>query len=58
VLVVAFGSTRHFFDLAVPGAWSLVAVVGGTILAVAGLALTDQRFVPDLRLRAGNPPLR
>jgi cation-transporting P-type ATPase E len=51
-LVVAFGPTRHFFDLAVPGAWSVIAAAGGIALAVAGLALTDQRFVPDLRIRA------
>jgi cation-transporting P-type ATPase E len=56
-LVIAFDATRHFFDLAVPGPWSLVAVAGGIVLAVGGLALTDQRFVPDLRVRAEDPPV-
>jgi cation-transporting P-type ATPase E len=51
VLIVTFEGTRHFFSLAIPGAWSLIAIVGGTVLAVAGLALTDERFVPDLRFR-------
>jgi cation-transporting ATPase E len=55
VLAVAFGPTRHFFDLAIPGAWSLTAIVGGTALAIAGLALTDERFVPDLRVRRRTP---
>jgi cation-transporting ATPase E len=58
VLVVAWGPARHFFELAVPGAWSIVAIVGGTALAIAGLALTDARFVPDLRVRVDDPPVR
>jgi cation-transporting P-type ATPase E len=58
VLMVAFGPTRHFFELAIPGAWSLIAIAGGTTLAVAGLALTDARFVPDLRVRSDDPPVR
>jgi len=33
----------------VPGAWSLLAIVGGTALTVFGLWLTDDRFVPQLR---------
>jgi P-type E1-E2 ATPase len=49
MLVVAFSGTRHFFDLAVPDPWAAVAILGGTALAIAGLALTDERFVPDLR---------
>jgi cation-transporting P-type ATPase E len=47
--VVAFEGTRHFFELAVPGAWSVLAVTVGTALAIAGLALTDERFVPDFK---------
>jgi P-type E1-E2 ATPase len=48
VLVVAFEGTRHFFELDVPGFWSLVGILGGTGLAIVGLVLTDDRFVPDL----------
>ena len=33
-----------------PGFWALVGILGGTGLAIAGLALTDDRFVPDVRL--------
>src|SRR3712207_1708835 len=49
VLALALGPTRHFFVLAIPGPWALLAIVGGSALAVAGLALTDDRFVPELR---------
>jgi hypothetical protein len=45
-LVLAGGWTRDFFDLAVPGVWEVVAILGGTGLAVGGLVLTDDRFVP------------
>jgi cation-transporting ATPase E len=58
VVVVAWAATRHFFDLAVPGAWSVIATLGGTTLAIGGLALTDARFVPDLRVRSDDPPVR
>jgi hypothetical protein len=51
-VVLAFGGTRAFFDLVVPGFWSLVAIVGGTALAITGLVFTDERFVADL----GVPP--
>jgi cation-transporting P-type ATPase E len=46
VLVVAFGSTRSFFELVIPGAWAFVGIVGGASLAVFGLYATDERFVP------------
>jgi cation-transporting ATPase E len=46
VLVLAGGWTRDFFELAVPGAWEIVAILGGAGLAIGGLVLTDQRFVP------------
>ena len=52
-LLLAWGGARDFFELAVPGFWSLVAILGGTALAIAGLALTDERFVPAVR-----PPWR
>jgi cation-transporting P-type ATPase E len=49
VLVLTLGFSREFFDLAVPGPWGPLAILGGTGVAVAGLAFTDERFVPKLR---------
>jgi P-type E1-E2 ATPase len=49
VLVLAFSGTRSFFDLGVPSAWVVFASLGGAGVAIAGLALTDDRFVPPLR---------
>jgi cation-transporting P-type ATPase E len=49
MLIVAFSGTRHFFDLAIPTGWPAAAILGGAGLAIAGLALTDERFLPDLR---------
>ena len=45
-LVVAWSWTRGFFDLAVPGFWEVVAILGGAGLAVGGLVFTDERFIP------------
>lgn len=44
VLLVPF--SRDFFALALPSPLSLAAALGGAALAVAGLAATDERFVP------------
>jgi P-type E1-E2 ATPase len=46
MLVLAWSWSRGFFELAVPGPWELIAILGGTGLAVAGLVFTDERFVP------------
>ena len=46
VLVLAWGWARDFFDLAVPGGWGIVAILGGAALTIGGLMLTDERFVP------------
>ena len=35
-----------------PDPWAVIAILGGTTLAIAGLALTDDRFVPDLHLHS------
>jgi hypothetical protein len=48
MVIVAFSGTRHFFELEVPDTWAVIAILGGVTLAIAGLALTDDRFVPDL----------
>ena len=47
VVVLAYEPTRSFFALAWPGIWGIVAVAGGSLLAIAGLTLTDERFVPE-----------
>jgi magnesium-transporting ATPase (P-type) len=52
VLAVAYGLTlaapglRSFFQLAVPSAAAMTAAFVGAALAVGGLVLTDDRFVP------------
>jgi magnesium-transporting ATPase (P-type) len=45
-LVLAVPGAREFFELAVPGPAACVTAVVGAGLAVAGLWLTDDRFVP------------
>ncbi len=45
-LVVAAPGTRHFFALTVPGPGGVFLALAGAALAVAGLWLTDDRFVP------------
>jgi magnesium-transporting ATPase (P-type) len=49
--VLAVEPLREFFALVVPGVWALVATLGGTALAIGGLVLTDERFVPEEALR-------
>ncbi len=46
VLVLAFPFSRHFFALNVPGVGGFFVVLAGAALAVTGLWLTDDRFVP------------
>ncbi|MEX2212422.1 MAG: HAD-IC family P-type ATPase [Gaiellaceae bacterium] len=45
-VVLAVGGLRGFFDLTVPGGWEVIAILGGSGLAIAGLAFTDERFLP------------
>jgi cation-transporting P-type ATPase E len=45
-LVVALPGTRSFFALTVPGAGGAFLALAGAALAIAGLWLTDDRFVP------------
>jgi cation-transporting ATPase E len=45
-LVVAAPATRHFFALTVPGPGGVFLALAGAALAVGGLWLTDDRFVP------------
>lgn len=46
-LVVLFADgLRDFFGLTTPGPWSFLAILGGTAIAVGGLLLTDDRFLP------------
>jgi cation-transporting P-type ATPase E len=45
-LVLAAPGTRHFFALTIPGPGGVFLALAGAALAVAGLWLTDDRFVP------------
>ncbi len=58
-LVLAFPGTRSFFSLAVPNAGIVLSALGGSILAIVGLVLTDDRFVPAVGLgRTRRPRVR
>jgi len=46
VATIVFPFTRDFFELDVPSVLALLSAVGGSVLAIIGLALTDDRFVP------------
>jgi magnesium-transporting ATPase (P-type) len=47
--VLASEGLRDFFELAVPNAGVVLSSLGGAALAITGLWLTDDRFVPALR---------
>jgi P-type E1-E2 ATPase len=49
-LVLAFEATRDFFELAVPNAGIVFSALGGSAVAIAGLWLTDDRFIPTVGL--------
>jgi drug/metabolite transporter (DMT)-like permease len=58
-VVLAFPFTRDFFELVAPGPAAIVAIALGTVLAVAFLVLTDERFLPaPARRRAARGPGR
>ena len=46
LLVLVFPATRDFFELAVPSVPIVLSALGGSILAILGLAAMDERFVP------------
>ena len=48
ILILPFG--RHFYALAVPGPLPWLAIIGGSALAICGLVLTDNRFIPGWAL--------
>ncbi len=56
IVILASAGLRDFFELAVPNAGVVLSSLGGATLAITGLWLTDDRFVPALR--AGEPALR
>ena len=45
-VVMAADGLRHFFGLTTPGPWGFLAILGGTAVSIAGLILTDDRFLP------------
>ncbi len=45
-LVLAFPSSREFFELSVPNAAIILSALGGSLLAILGLAAMDERFLP------------
>jgi magnesium-transporting ATPase (P-type) len=45
-IVLVWSWSRGFFELSLPGPWEVIAILGGTALAVAGLVFTDERFIP------------
>ena len=51
LLTLSLAGMRDFFDLVVPGFWSLVAIALGTSLTITGLVFTDDRFVADLGVK-------
>lgn len=57
VAVLAYPPAATFFALAVPDPLSLAAAGGGALIAIAGLAATDERFIPGRGPRgaAGRP---
>jgi magnesium-transporting ATPase (P-type) len=55
-LVLAAPFARHFFALDVPGIGGVFVVLAGAALAVAGLWLTDDRFVPGAFRGARDTP--
>jgi P-type E1-E2 ATPase len=55
IFVLVFEGTRDFFQLSQPTAAIMLCSIGGSALAITGLWLTDDRFVPGLRLPKGPP---
>jgi P-type E1-E2 ATPase len=55
-LVLLAPATRQFFALDVPGVGGVFVVLAGAALAVAGLWLTDDRFVPGVLRDARDTP--
>jgi magnesium-transporting ATPase (P-type) len=51
-LILAAPGVRSFFALDVPGPGGVFVVLAGAALAIAGLWLTDDRFVPGFLRRA------
>ncbi len=52
VLVLITPIGRSFYALAIPTPLGFLAALGGALLAIGGLALTDDRFVPGAAMRS------
>jgi magnesium-transporting ATPase (P-type) len=46
LVVLLADGLRSFFGLTTPGPWSFLAILGGIAIAIGGLLLTDDRFLP------------
>jgi magnesium-transporting ATPase (P-type) len=56
LVVLSFPAWRDFFEVAAPDPAIIVVSLAGTALAVTGLALTDERFLPLPGRRPPAPP--
>ena len=50
LLALILPFTRRFYALSMPGVLSWLAILGGSVIAIAGLIGTDNRFVPGWAL--------
>jgi magnesium-transporting ATPase (P-type) len=53
LIILVFPGPRDFFELAVPNAAIVLTSLGGSVLAIAGLWLTDDRFTLPIQVRRG-----
>jgi drug/metabolite transporter (DMT)-like permease len=56
LVVLSLPGWRDFFEVAAPDPAIILVSLAGTALAVTGLVLTDERFVPRLDRRPSAPP--
>ncbi|MEZ5100357.1 MAG: HAD-IC family P-type ATPase [Thermoleophilia bacterium] len=53
-LFVAMSATRGFFELATPTVAIVMCAIGGSAIAILGLALVDERFIPGRAFARGD----
>jgi magnesium-transporting ATPase (P-type) len=57
VALLVVPPARDFYELSAPSLLMVVTSVGGALLAITGLALTDDRFIPRAVLRRFSPAI-